>query len=238
MSDRLSDDEAALVFRRATELEVELARGSEGWDLPGLEAVGREVGIAPDAVRRAVAEVRLGGTAVELDGEVVRATRVVDAPAASAQAQLAVWLRDQLFEVVRERPGLVVCDRRVDPDAERRRQRDHARRYRLRAVARVVAAVASLPDAGAAVRVEAQLASNRRRRAVVRTAITAPTVWFGAVAVAAASGAIGMEHVWWSTPVIAAGTAGSAWRTAGRAQRTAGAEVELAIDGALDRLEG
>jgi hypothetical protein len=238
MSDRLTDEEAALVFRRATELDVHLARQTEGWDLPLLEAVGREVGIAPDAVRHAVAEVRLGRASVELDGDIVRATRVVPASPAAAHEALAAWLRDQLFDVVRDPPGLLVVDRRRDPDAVRRRQRDAAGRYRLQPVERVVVAVASVPGAGSAVRVEALLASSRRRRALVRGAGVAPAAWAAAAVVAGATGTVGMEHVWLATPLIAGLAGWRSWRFAGRAQRAACAEVELAIDGALDRLEG
>ena len=57
----LSDDEAALVFRRASELDVELHHRREGWDVAGLEAVvpvigegdrlGEPLGLVVDAPR-------------------------------------------------------------------------------------------------------------------------------------------------------------------------------------------
>jgi hypothetical protein len=43
--------------------------------------------------------------------------------------------------------------------------------------------------------------------------------------------------VWLATPLIVGAAGWRSWQSAGRAQRAACAEVELAIDGALDRLE-
>jgi hypothetical protein len=234
----LSDDEAALVFRRATELDVELASRVEGWEVQQLEDVGREVGISAEAVRRAVAEVRLAPAApVELTGPVVRATRIVACPPEAAQAALSSWLHEQLLEPVRDRPGVAVFDRRRDPDAVRRRQRDHTRRYRLHRVGRVTLAVAGVPTGRAAVRVEAALGLTRGRRALVRAAAAAPAALVGAALVAAGSGAVGMEHVSLVTPPLVGAAAWWSWRGAGRAQDAEAAEVALALDGALDRLE-
>jgi len=238
MSDEpLSDDEAAHVFRRASELDVELASRAEGWDVGQLEAVGREVGISDEAVRRAVAEVRLGAAPVELAGPVVRATRIVPCSSEVAQSELTSWLTEQLLEPVRDRPGAAVFDRRRDPDAVGRRQRDHARRYRLHRVERVALAVAGVPGGRAAVRIEAMLATTRRRRALARAAGTTSAAWVAAVLVAAGSGAVGMDHVWLATPPLVGASAWWSWRSAGRAEDADAGEIALAVDGALDRLE-
>lgn len=229
----LTDEEAAAVFRRATELDVELAHRSEGWDLGQLEAVGREVGISAEAVRRAAAEVRLGPVPFDLGDHVVRCWRIVPVTAEQAQATLAAWLREQLFEPVRDRPGVAVFDARRDAEAERRRHRDQAGRLRLLAVSRVALAAGAVPGGGSAVRVEAALAESRRRHAFGRAAAAVPISGVTASVVAAATP---LGIVWLGVPAV--GAAGWwAWRRSAFDVRSAAAEVVLAVDGALDRLE-
>jgi hypothetical protein len=58
----VSPEEAAIVFRRAAELEAAGVHGEPGMlDGDTLEAIGREVGLSPAAVRTALVELRAGG---------------------------------------------------------------------------------------------------------------------------------------------------------------------------------
>ena len=237
MTDRpLSDDEAALVFRRASELDVELQRRSDGWGVPELEAVAGEVGIAPEAVRHAVAEVRLGAAGAPAAAQVVRRTRLVAVDPEAAQATLATWLREQLLDPVRERPGAARFERRSDADADARRRRDARRRYRLRAVERVEVAVAGLPGGGAAVLLDAGLRTTPVRQTVRRAAVAAPAAWLAAAVVAGAT-PLSLDAVVLATPLIVGGAGWWSWRAAAGAVRAAEAEVGVALDAALDLLE-
>lgn len=60
LPDRVSPDEAAVVFRRAAELDSAGTGLGEGLTAADLEDVGREVGLSPTSVRAALAEVRSG----------------------------------------------------------------------------------------------------------------------------------------------------------------------------------
>jgi hypothetical protein len=60
LPDRVSPDEAAVVFRRAAELDSAGTGLGEGLTAADLEDVGREVGLSPASVRAALAEVRSG----------------------------------------------------------------------------------------------------------------------------------------------------------------------------------
>lgn len=230
----LDDDEAAQVFRRAAMLDVELSASTGEWDVARLVEVGEEVGIHPEAVRRAAAEVRLGAAGDAVPAPAVRTVRIVPAGPAAAQEQLAAWLREQLFEALRDRPGLVVAGRRDDEDARRRRRRDDGHRYRLGAVSRIAVAVAAVPGGGSALRVEAQLAAGRLRRAVVSGTAAAAGGLLLAGAVAAGT-PVGIDDL----PVVVPIVAGGAWGyvRSGRDYDRDVAEVALAVDGAIDRLE-
>jgi len=233
----LTDAEAAEVFRRATVHEQALAERAQGWDLPALETVGGEVGIPPEAIRRAVAEVRLGAPPVTLHGPVVRCLRIVACPAERSLDELRSWLRGELFEPVRDRRDAAVFERRRDDDARRRRARDGSGRLRLGGVERVAVAAASVPGGGSAVRVEAEL--ERSRADLARRAAGAAALgWLaGATTVAGVSGAVGVEHVWWATPPVAAAGGWWAWRRGRDGLARTSSAVALAVDGALDRLD-
>ena len=230
----LSDDEAALVFRRASELDVELQHRRDGWDVAGLEAVAGEVGIAPEAVRQAVAEVRLGAAA-PTGAEVVRRTRLVRVSAADAQSSLSSWLREQLLDPVRERPGAARFDRRTDAEADVKRRRDDRHRYRLTTVERVEVAVASLPGGGTAVLLDATLRTTRHRDAIRRAAVAAPGTWVAGALVAGAT-PISLGLITLATPLLVGGAGVWAWRSSGSATAAVAGEVGVTLDAALDRL--
>lgn len=63
---RFSDDEVAAIFARAAELqpaETRATRSSDGITLTQLQEIGREVGIAPDAIAHAITALDQQGTA-------------------------------------------------------------------------------------------------------------------------------------------------------------------------------
>lgn len=238
---RLTDDEAAIVFRRATELDRDLLQRPGGWRVDELVEVGREVGISPDAIRQAIAELAPGpdgpSLAVAARGPVVRCVRVVPVPPDQARRQIDDWLRGQLFEAVRDRPGSAVYERRRDRRAWREVIRDREGRYRLRPVNRVLVAVAALPGDGSSssVRVEAELRNRRADRAVDEA-----KGWTGWAVVG--GGVVLLTPVTWvpvvvAAPFVAAGIGGVAWRRAGLEEQAELAAVELAVEGALDRFE-
>lgn len=87
LPDRVSPDEAAVVFRRAAELDSVGSGATEGLTAADLEDVGREVGLSPASVRAALAEIRSGahaGGAPSLRWGFVSGSRVVRGDSESA----------------------------------------------------------------------------------------------------------------------------------------------------------
>ena len=114
----LSEDEAALVFRRAAELEATAPGEQPTFDAQTLERIGAEAGLSPVAIRQAVAELRAGrlepATArrrlpAAVPAEVVVA-RHVQAPPDMVARRLETYLRGQLFRVCRRRGSLTVWE--------------------------------------------------------------------------------------------------------------------------------
>lgn len=109
-SRRLSTPELEAVIRRAAELQADSsALLEEGLSEAEVVRIGRELGLDPATVRRAIAEVR-GGAAVEtgllvtLAGpRTVRASRIVSRPAARVAADLETYLRAREFMLAQRR---------------------------------------------------------------------------------------------------------------------------------------
>jgi len=238
---RLTDEEAALVFRRATELDGDGLQRPGGWKVDDLVEVGREVGISPDAIRRAIAELAPVADGPSLDiaarGPVVRCVRVVPMPLEVARREIDSWLQGQMFEAVRDRPGTAVFERRRDRRAWREVLRDREGRFRMRPVERVLVAAATVPgDAGStSIRVEAELKHRRGERAV--DAAKGWTGWavVGGAVVLISSAPLAPFLI--AAPFVAGGIGGVAWRRAGAEEQAERAAVELAVEGALDKLE-
>jgi hypothetical protein len=238
---RLTDDEAAIVFRRATELDRDGLQRPGGWRVDDLVEVGREVGISPDAIRQAIAELAADPDGPSLEvmarGPVVRCVRVVPVAPDEARRQVDNWLRGQMFEAVRDRPETAVYERRRDRRAWREVVRDREGRYRLRPVTRVLVAVAALPGdpSATSVRVEAELRERRADRAVDEAKGWAGWAVVGGTVVLLTP--VSWVPVLVATPFVAAGIGGVAWRRAGTEEHAELAAVELAVEGALDRFE-
>lgn len=105
-----STRELEAVIRRAVELQAgDAGRGDEGVSEAEVVRIGRELGLEPATVRRAMAEVRLGpaeehGALVHVIGSrTVRASRTLRRPAATTASLLERYLRETELMVPQRR---------------------------------------------------------------------------------------------------------------------------------------
>jgi hypothetical protein len=160
-AERLTQEEVALVLRRAAELDVDLP-GAVDDRLPveAIEAAAAEVGLPAVAVRQAVAEFRAGlltegASPVPAPATVVEAAVVPLEPAA-ALAVLGRWLSGQTFHCHRGRDGVEVWRVREDWVAGAMRTFDWSASVRLKEVREVVVRAIAV-EGGTLVRLEATL---------------------------------------------------------------------------------
>lgn len=170
--ERLTQDELALVLRRAAELDVAPAGSAADDRLPvaAVEAAAAEVGLPATAVRQAVAELRAGvlraGPAgadglVEVGAAPVDRAVVVEAGEVPfeperALAEVGRWLGGQTFHRHRGRDGVEVWRVREDWVAGMQRKFDWSASVRLKGVREVVVRAVAMGD-GALLRLEATL---------------------------------------------------------------------------------
>jgi hypothetical protein len=238
--DRLSQDEVAAVLRRAAELDDEVARpGDDRVPVAAIEAAAAEVGLAPAAVRQAVAELRAGALPIAdepaaCDPHVVVEAAVVPLEPVAAAAAVGRWLSAQTFHRHRGRDGAEVWRLREDIVAGLQRKLDFSASVRLKWVRQVIVRTVAV-EGGTLVRMEATLAPLPVSAPGIGAAAGAVpgTAAFALVAeVASASAA--------ATAVVAAGGAGlgalGGW-LAGRSMRQSSrARVADELAAALDRL--
>lgn len=172
--DRLSQDEVAAVLRRAAQLDGEATTSmDELLPVAAVEAAAAEVGLAPAAVRQAVAELRAGVLAGPIepssDRHVVVEAAVVPLDVAAASDAVARWLSAQTFHRHRGRNGVEVWRVREDWVAGLQRHLDWSASVRLKSVREVVVRIVEV-DGGALVRMEATLAFAPRRAPTIGTA--------------------------------------------------------------------
>jgi hypothetical protein len=101
---RLTGEQMEAVIRRATELQFAAGGGEEGVSETELLRIGRELGLDPTNLRRALAEVRTAGGPAErgvlttlMGDRVVRASRIFRKPAAQLGLFLEEYLRKSEF---------------------------------------------------------------------------------------------------------------------------------------------
>jgi hypothetical protein len=98
---RLTADQAAAVFKRAAELDAEMKASGPGFDTADLESIGAEVGLEPEAIRRAVAEV--AQPVIPRPGLLGPADRVVErivpVGLGDAQAQVQAFFANQRYRL-------------------------------------------------------------------------------------------------------------------------------------------
>lgn len=168
MTDRLEPAAAREILRRAAEIESERRVSTPDIEREALEQAAAEVGISPDAVRRAVAEHGVGAIPVparprSMLGPVdVRAVSVVDLPASVVEARVTRFLKSQLLTVTRRGAGSTEWGQRQDLAARVRRRVDLNKRIRLDGVDRVVVSVGESGDGRTLMRMEADLENTRR----------------------------------------------------------------------------
>ena len=252
--DRLDDWEVSLVLRRAAELDHRPASGPPGVDLEAVEEAAAEVGLSPESVRRAVAELRAGALAtgggragrrvLTLGPPVLSVSRAVPGPAPAVAAWLHEVLGRQLFCLRRDQDGLrgpnariSLWERRDDVAAGLRRGLDSLRERQLvfRDVRRVTAVVAEEPggEGRVVVRLELDVAAARR----AQTALVASGGVLGAAAVGGTVLAGGLDPALLLVGPLGGGMAVAGHGVGKRFYRRQVGELELAAEGVLDRLE-
>jgi hypothetical protein len=216
--EQLTQEEVALVLRRAAELVAELpGAGDDRLPVEAIEAAAAEVGLPPMAVRQAVAEFRAGlltpsPTAAPSPTSVVEAAVLPMEPTAALEA-VGRWLSAQTFQRHRGRDGVEVWRVREDWVAGAVRRFDWSATVRLKDVREVVVRTVVV-DGGTLVRLEASL---------VGVAAAAPGIGLGIAAlpgstvtmVAVGSGTPGVAMV--GVVLTGVGAAGGWW--AGRSLR-------------------
>jgi len=231
--DRLSSDEAALVFRRAAELQVarQAANPDAALDLEAVEAAGREVGLSRTAVREAVAELRARGvpgtpgTSVVLTDAV--AARTVRRSPSSVTRALVDFLEDEVLVLDRDLGDRAVWVPEPGVEAAIERRLDAGD---LRPVRRLVAAVVAVPgERRTHVRLEAEVAGPSASLRAGLPVAAASALGAGAAVIEPVAGA-GM---------LAAGLvlAGLGWASARGSRRRAAAGVREALERFLDWLD-
>jgi hypothetical protein len=242
----LTEDEVALVFRRAAELEAEEPGDRATFDVATLERIAVEAGLSPAAVRRAVAELQAGRLvpAVE-DGRrwwrpVVPPSVVVErrlaVPADAVSRRLESYLRQQTFRVVRRRGELTVWEPNRGLAANLARGVDLSDRLRLRRVDGVEVQVLRDGSHGQHADVRIVLDLTRVRRNAQGGTITG--IGFGAVGAVGGATAVvlGVPAALLSEPLFVAMAAGSHFG----ARSTYAKHVKKAVDAVelvLDELE-
>ena len=246
MNGDLSQEEIALVLRRAAELDRDAScQPGTGLDIVALEQVAVEAGITPQSVRRAVAELRAGvldqplaPRRAWLGPPTLTVCRTVPGPVAVVEQQLHRFLARELFELRRDLGERTQWVPRRGLDARVRRTIDKGvqRRLILREVNHVELSVIDEPgshDERVLVRVEIDVRAMRRAQGKVSG--TAAAAGGGLAAVSA--GLAGIDPVLFLTTAAGAGIVAGGHRIASALYRNRVGDVESGVAGVLDRLE-
>ena len=239
----LSEDEAALVFRRAAELEATAPGEQQAFDAETLERIGAEAGLSPVAIRQAVAELRAGRLEPTgrrrlpalVPNQVVIERRLA-APAAAVTRRLETYLRRQRFAVCRRRGNLTVWEPSRGLVDHVLRSTDVIDRLRLSKVDGVQLHVEPGPEGrGSHVRIVLDVG---RARSNARTgSITGAALGATGVVAAGAGVVLGAAEVALVLPLTTAGAAGAfigARANYAKKVKRAADAVELVLD-ELDR---
>jgi hypothetical protein len=236
--DRLSQDEVAMVLRRAAQLDGETAaRTEERLPVTAVESAAAEVGLAPAAVRRAVNELRAGVLAGPVDAvadpRTVIQAAVVPLDRAGASIGMGRWLAAQTFRRHRGRDGVEVWRVREDWLAGMQRRFDWSASVRLKWVHEVVVRLVAV-EGGTLVHLEASLVPPAGQSPAIGAATGAVTGAASGVAIVAASGG---GAVLMAAGAVATGVGAASGWWAGRAVRRSSCDrVADELAAALDRL--
>lgn len=237
--ERLTQDEVAAVLRRAAELDGATAPvPEERLPVAAIEAAAAEVGLPPEAVRQAVAELRAGvlpgPEAAPADPRTVVEAAVVPLPVDEASAAVGRWLAAQTFHRHRGRDGIEVWRVREDWVAGMQRRLDWSASVRLKWVRQVVVRTVAV-EGGTLVRMEATLAAGPEAApGIGAVAMSVPgSAGFGLAAGLATTGA---------APIVALAAGGAAvgaaggWFAGRAVRRSSRARVADELAAALERL--
>ena len=240
--ERLSQDELALVLRRAAELDPATSTTGDAVDdrLPvqAVEAAAAEVGLPATAVRQAVAELRAGllrdhTVAVPTGPTVVVEAAVVPFEPERALGQIGQWLGAQTFHRHRGRDGVEVWRVREDWAAGLQRNFDWSASVRLKGVREVIVRAVAV-DGGTLLRLEASLAG---------AAAAAPAIGTGGGALLASGAVTPIAVLVTADPVAAVAGAGAAgigalagWLTGRSIRRGRRDKIADELSAELDRL--
>lgn len=248
---RLSDEETALVLRRAAELDSVTDPHPVGLDAAALEDVAVEAGLSRQSVRRALAELHLGtlvappggrrsGAARLFGPGTVVVHRAVPAPVRSVEAPVREYLESQLFRVVRDIGGQSLWSPREDLKASVQRSVDRKMQHRLVLgdVCRIQVAVTAegAPGDGWSL-VHFEIDVGDVRRASGRMVLVSSTL--GVVAAGGALVVAGIDPVAIvALPAAAAGSAYVGHRRGTSHYRLRVHQIETAVQGMLDGVGG
>ena len=242
-------DRAALerVLARAAELQVSGAEPAEELSEAQLVEIGREVGISPEHVRRAIAEERTRVAVPEETGLAARvagparavASRVVRGDPQSVLAAITRWLeREECLQVKRRFGDRVTWEPRRDLVGNiQRGLKLGGRGYALAAASEIAVAVTAVEDGRVLVRIEGDVSEGRRRRLTGASVAVGAGVTAGAAVLGAGSVAHLGDTLLLALSVLPP-TMGAAigWGVA-RGHRAAVERVQLGLEQLLDRLE-
>ncbi len=243
----LSEQEVALVLRRAAELDLTADGDGPGLDVATVEESAVEAGLSRQSVQAALAELRLG--VLQAVGAVpsrrilgpatVTVRRTVPGPEADVRARLRGHLGRELFRVRREQGDHASWARRDDLRASVRRKVDKSiqKRLSLSEVRRVEVGVTAEPGSdGRRVLVVVQADVSRicrDRGALVATG--------GAVGAAMTGGAVVLAVLGDPLLLMAApagvGAAAAGYGMGARYYRTRVDDIEVALEAMLDDME-
>lgn len=245
-SGELSQDEVALVLRRAAELDrVVSCRSRSGLDVKALEEVATEAGISLPSVRRAVAELRAGvldqpppPRRAWLGPATLTVCRTLPGPAAVVEQQLHRFLARELFELRRDlgERTFWVARRGLDAWVRRTTDRGVQRRLILRDVQHVELSVIDEPGSDGG-RVLVRLAIDVRAMRRTQGKIEGGAAAVGGGLAALGAGLAGIDPVALVTTAAGAGIVVGGHRVGSTLYRDRVGEIESGVAGVLDRLE-
>ena len=236
----LTEEDAALVFRRAAELEAAQPGERTTFDAVTLERIGAEAGLSTVAVRKALEELRTGrlGPRPATTGggampRQVSVERLVPVEAAVAEERFERFLKGQVLRVCRRRGSLTTWEPSRSLGANLVRGIDLTDRMRLSRVDGVELLVEATHD-GTFVRVVLDLTKIHRN--ATSGAVASGVLGVAGVVAGIGGMVVGVPEALLALPATSAGAAGTYFGT----RSTYAKHVKRAVDAVelvLDELE-